>query len=168
MTRRLLLTSLATLACVPASAVAASDPPGRSAPPPATDPQSWVLPADMKWSDYKPIPGFNWRDPSKQPPKKLRAALVLGDFPDRQFLVTKPNGSDPAGNPTQAGGVPQAKAGDFYKDLLNTPQALNHRHTINEYWLEDSYGQLGIDMEAFGPYTMSRNEYEYGLAEYNQ
>ncbi len=122
----------------------------------------------MTWDDYRPIPGFNWADDQRQPPKKLRAALILGDYPDREFLVTRPEGSDVVGNPIGAGGVPRGQVGDFYEDLLNTPQALNHGHTINEYWLEDSYGLVGIDMDAFGPYRMDRPEYQYGLAEFGQ
>jgi M6 family metalloprotease-like protein len=170
MTRRpahIALTALAALACTQAAA-AADDRPGLAQAPAPVDPQSWVLPEDMTWSDYRPIPGFNWSDPKYQPPKKLRAALILGDFSDRQFLVSSPTGSDPMGNPIGAGGVAREKVGDFYKDLLNTPQALNHEHTINEYWLEDSYGLLGIDMDAFGPYRMDRPEYQYGLNEFGQ
>jgi M6 family metalloprotease-like protein len=155
---------LATLA-MHAPAAAAD---GLAKVPDALDPQSWVLPQDMSWSDYRPIPGFNWADGSHQPPKVLRAALILGDHSDREFLVTRPQGSDVAGNPTGTGGVPRAGVGDFYKGLLNTPQALNHGHTINEYWMEDSYGAIGIDMDAFGPYRMDRPEYQYGLAEYGQ
>ena len=64
--------------------------------------------------------------------------------------------------------MPRDQVGRFYTDLLNKPQPLNHDHTINEYWLEDSYGLLGIDMEPFGPYRMDRPEYQYGLAEYGQ
>ncbi len=137
-------------------------------PPEPIDPQSWVLPEHMTWDDYRPIPGFNWSDDSRQPPKKLRAALILGDHPDREFLATQPEGSDVIGNPIGAGGVPRDQIGGFYEDKLNTPQALNHGHTINEYWLEDSYGLIGIDMDAFGPYRMDRPEYQYGLAEYGQ
>src|SRR3954451_18760811 len=125
---------------------------GLATAPTPLDPQSWVLPADMSWRDYRPIPGFNWADDQRQTPKKLRAALILGDFPDRQFLVTRPKGSGVIGNPIGAGGVPPAKAGDFYRDLLNTPQALNHRHTINEYWLPDSYSLGGVDTDAMWAY----------------
>jgi len=129
--RRLPLACLATLACLPGSAFAAKSPPGLAKPPAPADPQSWVLPQQMTWSDYKPLPGFNWADDKNAPPKKLRAALILGDYSDRKFLVTQPEASDVIGNPIGAGGVPPAKVGDFYKDLLNTPQPLNHHHTIN-------------------------------------
>src|SRR4051794_27420508 len=164
---RIALAAAAVLACAPVATAAAASP-GLAKPPAPIDPQSWVLPASMKWSDYRPIPGFNWAKDSNQPPKKLRAALVLGDFSDRRFLVSRPEGSDPIANPRGVGGVGQGKVGDFYKDLLNTPQALNHGHTINEYWLGDSYGVLGIDMDAFGPYRMDRPEYQYGLNEFGQ
>ncbi|HEX8206239.1 MAG TPA: immune inhibitor A domain-containing protein [Solirubrobacteraceae bacterium] len=166
-TTRIALAVVAALACAPVQGAVAKKP-GRIKPPRPLDPRSWVFPADMKWSDYRPIPGFDWRDDTHQPQKKLRAALILGDYPDREFLVTRPRRSDPMGNPIGASGVPQDKVGDFYKDLLNTPQALNHRHTINEYWLEDSYGLVGIDMDAFGPYRMDRPEHQYGLAEFGQ
>ena len=161
----IVLASVLGLAAMQTPASAAD---GLATAPTPVDPQSWVLPADMSWHDYRPIPGFNWADDHRQPPKKLRAALILGDFSDRQFLVTRPKGSDVVGNPIGAGGVPPAKVGDFYRDLLNTPRALNHRHTINEYWLEDSYGLVGIDMDAFGPYRADRPEYQYGLAEFGE
>ena len=162
------LALLAALAALALPAAAAAKAPGLARPPAPIDPQSWVLPQDMSWSDYKPIPGFNWAHDDNQPPKKLRAALILGDYSDRQFLVSRPEGSDPIRNPRGTGGVASAKVGDFYKDLLNTPQPLNHGHTINEYWLEDSYGLLGIDMDAFGPYRMDRPEYQYGLNEFGE
>ena len=163
--KTILLSLSAALACTPATPASAA---GLASPPRPVDPQSWVLPEDMTWSDYRPIPGFNWAEDSRQPPKKLRAALVLGDYSDRQFLVTRPEGSDPIRNPTGLGRIPSDKVGDYYRDLLNKPQALNHFHTINEYWLEDSYGLVGIDMDAFGPYRMDRPEYQYGLAEFGE
>jgi M6 family metalloprotease-like protein len=163
-----LVTALAIAGALATPAMAGKQKPGLAGFPEPVDPQSWVLPQDMTWNDYKPLPGLNWLDPKNAPPKKLRAALIVADYPDRPFLISQANGSDPAGNPQSGGSVPQAEVGAFYRDFLNKPQALNHNHTINEYWLEDSYGQLGIDMEAFGPYTMTRNEYEYGMAEYNQ
>jgi M6 family metalloprotease-like protein len=165
---RVALTTLAALACMQAPAALAADPPGLAKAPAPVDPQSWVLPEHMTWKDYRPIPGFDWNSGEHQPPKKLRAALIVADYPDRRFLVTRPRGSDPVGNPVGAGGIPRAKVGQFYEDLLNLPQALNHGHTINEYWLEDSYGLVGIDMDPFGPYRMDRPEYVYGLNEFDQ
>lgn len=142
---------------------------GLPAMPPPVDPQSWTLPEWMTWDDYRPIPGVNWNDDSRQPPVKLRAALILADFPDRTFVVSEPEGSTEIGldgkhNPIGAGSIPREQLGDFYADfLIRKPQPLNHFHTVNEYWLEDSYGIIGVDATAFGPYTMSGKEHEYGV-----
>jgi M6 family metalloprotease-like protein len=164
--RRTLLATIAVLA-LPAAA-GAQDPPGLADFPAPVDPRSWVLPEDMTWDDYRPVPGFDWEDPARQPLRKLRAALIVADYPDRPFLATAPNGSDPMGNPVQAGGVAREDVGQFYADLFNKPQPLNHGHTLNEYWLENSYGLIGIDMVPLGPYKMDRDEYEYGLNEHGQ
>lgn len=137
--------------------------------PAPVDPQSWTLPEWMTWDDYRPIPGVNWNDDSRQPPVKLRAALILADFPDRTFVVSEPEGSTEIGldgkhNPIGAGSIPRDQLGDFYADfLIRKPQPLNNFHTVNEYWLEDSYGIIGVDATAFGPYTMSGKEHEYGV-----
>jgi M6 family metalloprotease-like protein len=162
----MLRTGLALLALGFPAAAAAQQ--GLEAPPGPMDPSSWELPEHMTWADYTPIPGFDWEDPARQPVKKLRAALILGDFKDRPFLVTSPTGADPMGNPVQAGGIAREDVGQFYEDLFNKPQPLNHGHTLNEYWLENSFGLIGVDMDPFGPYEMDRDEYEYGLAEYGQ
>ena len=55
---------------------------------------------DMSWGDYKPIPNTNYQDPAVQPTvKKWKVALVLGDFPNRDFYVTQAPGSTVFGNP---------------------------------------------------------------------
>ena len=137
--------------------------------PAPVDPESWTLPEWMTWDDYRPVPGVNWNDPERQPVKKLRSALILGDFSDRDFIVTMPEGSDIFGldgvhNPIGVGAIPREEVGDFYADFhMREPQELNHFHTINEYWLEDSYGLIGVDATAFGPYRMTGKEHEYGL-----
>ena len=142
---------------------------GLSRLPAPVDPESWTLPEWMTWDDYRPVPGVNWNDPARQPVKKLRSALILGDFSDRDFIVTMPKGSDIFGlnglhNPIGVGAIPREEVGDFYADFhMRVPQELNHFHTINEYWLEDSYGLIGVDATAFGPYRMTGKEHEYGL-----
>ena len=114
------------------------------------DPVSHVLPEHMTWADYKPVPGFDWTDPSHQPPRKVRAALILGDFSDHKFIVEQQGlTKDPA---------------DFYKrHLITEPGESNNGHTINEYWLEDSFGLVGVDADAFGPYTLPGKAHEYGI-----
>jgi M6 family metalloprotease-like protein len=164
----LAITSLLA-AMVAAPGAGAQDPPGLSALPPPVDPETWEMPDTMTWSDHDPIPGFDWTDPSLQPPKKIRAALILGDFSDQPFIVTQPEGSDLAGNPIGLGDIPRNQVANWYSHFLMTmPQPLNHFHTVNEYWLEDSYGLVGIDADAFGPYRMDFKEYQYGLNEFSQ
>lgn len=139
--------------------------------PEPVDPQSWVLPEWMTWEDYRPIPGVDWTAPENQPPKKLRAALVVADFADRDFIITQPPGSDYVGvngehNPIGIGSIPREDVGQFYAEFLITkPSELNNFHTVNEYWLEDSYGLIGVDATPFGPYRMEGKEHEYGLGD---
>lgn len=137
---------------------------GLAAPPPGIDPRSWVLPQDMTWDDHVPVPGFDWaNDPALQAPKPIRAALILGDYEDQPFVMTRPTGTDLVGNPQSDGAVPQEQVGQWWADFLNKPQDVNRGHTMNEYWLENSYGLVGVDVQPFGPYRMDHTSFEYGL-----
>ena len=132
------------------------------------DPQHWRDQQDMTWNDYHPIPGVDWADPSLVPARKLRIALVAVDFADQPFVITLPKKSDLFGNP-QIDPVPRAAVPQFYADFYGKPSAINHGHTINGYWMEQSRGKVGIPpMDAFGPYRMPKNLFQYGLNEYNQ
>jgi M6 family metalloprotease-like protein len=114
------------------------------------DPVSHVLPEHMTWDDWRPVPGYDWTSDEHQPLKKIRAALILADFSDQPFVVEELGLTD--------------DPGDFYTRFLVTePSELNNHHTINEYWLENSYGLIGVDADAFGPYTMPGKLHEYGL-----
>ena len=122
----------------------------------------------MTWADYRPIPGHNWADPSLQPERKLRVALVAVDFPDQPFVITLPRQSDVFGNP-QIEPVARAEVPRFYADFFNTPGTLNHGQTINGFWMEQSRGKVGIPpIDAYGPYQMPKNLYQYGLNELGQ
>ena len=147
---RLAGTAVAVLVATMTAAVPSSAEPGNGGLPKDIDPVSHVLPEHMTWDDYRPVPGYDWNNPSYQPPRKVRAALVLGDFTDQKFVVAEKGlTDDPA---------------DFYKRfLISEPSELNHNHTINEYWLEDSFGVVGIDADAFGPYTLDGKLHEYGI-----
>jgi len=165
-----ILAATFVLAVTPAAMGGAADGPvGAADFPPPVDPESWVLPEWMTWDDYWPIPGVDWHDPARQPPRRIRAALILGDFEDRQFIVSQPPGSDLFGldsvhNPMLKAPVPAEELADWWARFLVTePSELNHFHTINEYWLEDSYGLIGVDAEGFGPYRLDGKEHEYGL-----
>ncbi|WKX71702.1 M6 family metalloprotease domain-containing protein [Streptomyces sp. XD-27] len=164
----LLLGLLAAIAAGPAGAVpdAASRAPGTR--PPLVqpiDPQQWRNPDDMTWDEYRPVPGTDWADPDVKPTKRtFKGALVLLDYPDEEFSVTKQAGTARFGNPLpSAAGIPRDRVPAFYRDFLNKPGALNHGHTINEYWMEDSGGRVGVELTAFGVYRMPWKSYQYGI-----
>ncbi len=166
---------------------------GDAAPPAPIDPQSWELPEWMGYDDYTPVPHVDWNEPSRQAAKPIRAALILGDFQDRDFIVTMEPGSDhfclpvdpetnifdpargpvpeqdptkyPLGcNPFLDEPIAREDVADFYADFyFNTPSDVNHFHTGNEFWLENSWGIIGVEAQGFGPYRVSKKEHEYGL-----
>ena len=140
----------------------------QSAAPAPIDPQKWQDQQDMTWADYHPIPGVDWANASREPARKLRVALVAIDFPDQPFVITRPKGSDLFGNP-QIDPVKREDVARFYADFFGKPGPVNHGHTINGFWMEQTHGGVGIPkIDAFGPYRMPRNLFEYGLNEYKQ
>ena len=130
------------------------------------DPQRWRNPDDMTWADYRAVPGTRWADPDVEPTQRtFKGALVLLDYPDEEFTVGQPAGSTLFGNPQpSASGIPRDRLPQFYEDFLNKPGALNHGHTINEYWMEDSGGRYGVDLTAFGVVpACPASRYQYGV-----
>jgi len=122
----------------------------------------------MTWADYRPIPGYDWSDPSLKPEKGFRLAVVAVDFPDQPFVITRPKGSDPFGNP-QVEPIPREKVPQFYADFFTRPIPINHDLNIHHYWMEQSRGKFGLTkVDAFGPYRMPKPYWWYGLNEYNQ
>lgn len=146
--------------------------PGPQAQPPHTpapiDPQRVQDQDTMTWADYRPIPGANWADNAVPGERVLRVALVAVDFPDQPFVITLPKGSDLFGNP-QVNPIKREDVPRFYADFWGTPNELNRGHTIHEYWMEQSRGKVGIPkIDAYGPYRMPHNLFEYGLNEWGQ
>jgi M6 family metalloprotease-like protein len=143
---------------------AAAEPLTRGWPAPI-DAAHWENQDHMTWSDYKKVPGTNWADPSIKPTQRtFKGAVVLADYPDQDFVVTKPANSTIFGNPgPAAANIPRTGVARYYQDFLNKPEALNNGHTINEYWMEDSGGRFGVQLTAFGPYRMPGKSYEYGM-----
>jgi M6 family metalloprotease-like protein len=122
----------------------------------------------MTWDDYRPIPDRNWADPSLKPEQGFRLAVVAIDFPDQPFVITLPKGSDPFGNP-QIDPIAREDVPQFYADFFMTPSEVNHSQTINGYWMEQSRGKFGItEVDTFGPYSMPKPIWAYGLNEYGQ
>jgi M6 family metalloprotease-like protein len=135
---------------------------------PPIDPQQ-VLDQDlMTWEHYRPIPGRKWADPTLKPERGFKLAVVGIDFSDQPFVITLPKRSDPFGNP-QIDPVPREAVPQFYADFFMKPGPVNHGHTINGYWMEQSRGKFGVtEVQVFGPYRMPKPHWAYGLSEYGQ
>ncbi|WP_330172613.1 peptidase M6 [Streptomyces sp. NBC_01498] len=132
------------------------------------DPRSWQDQDDMTWSDYASVPGTDWADPERQPTvKKLKIAVLAVDFPDQPFVMTLPKGSDVFGNP-QIDPVPREQVAQFYADFWNKPSKVNHGHTVNEYWMEQTGGRIGVEFVPYAPYRAPRPSYEYGINDIGQ
>ena len=130
--------------------------------PPAIDPQIVRDQDDMTWDDDRPIPGTTWNDPARVATSKtIRLAIVTADFPDFPFVMTMPKHSDLYGNP-QVDPVKREEIPHFYADFFSRPQPANHGHTIHEYWMEQSRGKIGVSVQAFGPYRMTKKQFQYG------
>ena len=129
------------------------------------DPQHWVNPDAMTWSDFRPAPNTSWNDPSRKGfGRNFNIALIAVDYDDKNFTVTTAPYSDIFGNPSpQAANIPRDKVATFFRDMLNTPSELNRGHTMHEYWMQDSAGRFGVDLAPFGPYRMPSLAYQYGI-----
>jgi M6 family metalloprotease-like protein len=127
------------------------------------DPQQWVNPDSVTWDDYKPVPGIDWNDPSREPTvKKFKVAMVLADYPDQTWSITKPIGGTKWGNPTQvAHDIPLADVPQWYHDFFAKPSELNHGLTINGFWMEGSNGRYGVELTVFGVYHLQKKTYQY-------
>ena len=90
--------------------------------------------------------------------------MILLQFQDQPMLITQPAGSHPFGNP-QAGWEPVAPGdvADWYHDYYAVPNEYNGGQTLHGYWMEDSHGRIGVDVEVFGPYTLPGKLHEYGI-----
>ncbi|MDA0184496.1 M6 family metalloprotease domain-containing protein [Solirubrobacter phytolaccae] len=154
-------------AAVAATVVAAS--PAIAAPPAPLDPQNWSFQDNLTWSDYKPIPGPDYSDGTIQPSvKKWRVALIMVDYPDREFTISGAPGSSVFGTPSVGtGNVPRDQVPQFYADFLNKPTALNNGQTLNRYWMENSFGKYGVELVPFGPYRLPEPSYQYHISRFN-
>ena len=97
---------------------------------------------------------------------QYKTAIILIDYPDQPFLITQPPGTHPFGNP-QPGWTPVAPedVNQWMHDYYAVPNQYNGGKTLSGYWMEDSHGKIGIDVEVFGPYTMAAKSFEYGLGD---
>src|ERR1700754_5027327 len=127
------------------------------------DPQNWSFQDNLTWSDYHALPGTDYSNPDIQPSvKKWKVALVVTDFSDKPFYLSQPAGSTVFGTPTtQAHDIPRDQVPTFLRDFLNKPSELNHFQTMNRYWMEDSFGKYGVQLDAYGPYRLPGRSYQY-------
>ena len=153
------------------------------------DPQSWQKQEDMTWYDYKENPVIDWAtelnvdgivNPKTADGKgTLKGALILVDFWDRPFIMTKPVHGDSLGyfmfdqetgiqntfvtnNPLIS--VPEEMLAEWWESFLNDPyQGDNRGLSVDGYWRENSFGKWQVDLDAYGPYHLNGFEFEYGL-----
>ena len=169
------LVALAALVLVAAVAVA----PSAAIPPDAAnhpllqpiDAQNWLDQEDLTWDDYVPVPDrkAEYYDPdSVGSETQYQTAIILVDFQDQPFLISQPPESHPFGNP-QPGWTPVPPEGvnQWMHDYYAVPNEFNGGMTLHSYWMEDTHGRIGIDVEVFGPYTMDGDLHEYGLGQFN-
>lgn len=168
--RRTLLVAAVTSALVVSVATsgasaAPANPAGGGGPFQVLDPQNWEFPDTMTWDDFKAAPGTNWADPTVRGSiRNFKIALVTLDYVDQPFVVTQRARSSVFGNPqSTAQNIPRDQVPQFYQDFLNKPNDLNKGHTLHEYWMQDSNGRYGVDLNGFGPYTMPAKSYQYGI-----
>ena len=93
---------------------------------------------------------------------QYKTAIILIDYPDQPFLITQPAGTHPFGNP-QPGWTPRRARADvnqWMHDYYAVPNQYNGGKTMNRYWMEDSYGKYGVQLDAFGPYRLPGKSYE--------
>ena len=156
--------ALATLGvgCAQRGAQVGSPSPDEDRRPESIDRQQVRDQDDMTWDDYTPIPGVDWANSAKAGSvRTMRVAIVPADYPDLPFVLTLQRKSDLFGNPS-IDPVTRDQIPSFYADFYNTPQPVNHGHTIHEYWMEQSRGRIGVTTVGFGPYRMPHRYFQYG------
>jgi len=130
------------------------------------DAQNWVDQGELTWDAYTPIrpPEWNSAATSQGSQSQYKTAIILVDYDDQPFLITQEPGSHPFGNP-QAGWEPVAQedVAEWLYDYYAVPNEFNGGQTLHAYWMEDSHGKIGVDVEVFGPYRMPGKSFEYGI-----
>lgn len=166
--------ALAILVLTAALATSASATPPELADHPLLQPidaQNWEDAAEMTWDDYLPVPDGRpefYDGSATGSQTQYRTAIILMDFPDQPFLISQPPESHPFGNP-QPGWQPVAPedVNRWMHEYYAVPNEFNGGKTLHSYWMEDSHGRIGVEVETFGPYTMQGDLHEYGLGQFN-
>jgi M6 family metalloprotease-like protein len=164
------LVAAAALATGPGAAQVPPDVPGHPALQPI-DAQNWLDMEDLTWDDYVPVPDERpefYDGSATGSQSQYRTAIILMEFPDEPFLISQPPESHPFGNP-QPGWqpVPDDQVNQWMHDYYAVPNEYNGFRTLSGYWMEDSHGRIGVDVDVFGPYMMPGKLHEYGLGQFN-
>ncbi|WP_369369687.1 M6 family metalloprotease domain-containing protein [Promicromonospora sp. Populi] len=156
-----------TLPLAEATSTTEATDPASGSPIAAPDPQDWKDQADMTWEDYTPVRPAEWNSAqdSQGSEVQYRTAVILVEFEDQPFLITQDPQSHPFGNP-QSGFQPVAPGdvSQWFYDYYATPNEYNGGQTLHGYWMEDSHGKIGVDVEVFGPYELPGKLHEYGYS----
>ncbi|MGH7358408.1 MAG: immune inhibitor A domain-containing protein, partial [Candidatus Rokuibacteriota bacterium] len=131
------------------------------------DAQNWVDQEDLTWDAYAPVPDERpefYDGSADGSQNQYQTAVILLEFTDQPFLITQPPETHPFGNP-QPGWtpVPQSDVSQWMHDYYAVPNEYNGFRTLSGYWMEDSHGKIGIDVEVFGPYKLPGKLHEYGM-----
>jgi M6 family metalloprotease-like protein len=133
----------------------------------AVDPQKWTEQADMTWDDYVNVRPPKWSSAatSQGSEAQYRTAVILVDFTDQPMLITQKPGTHPFGNPygDDFKPVPEDQVRDWYQNYYTVPNKYNGYQTLHSYWMEDSFGKIGVDAEVFGAYKLPGKLHEYGI-----
>jgi len=135
------------------------------------DAQNWLDMEDLTWDDYVPVPDERpefYDGSATGSENQYNTAIILVEFPDEPFLISQPPESHPFGNP-QPGWepVPPGEVNQWMHDYYAVPNEYNGFRTLSGYWMEDSHGRIGVDVDVFGPYLMPGKLHEYGLGQFN-
>ena len=118
------------------------------------DAQNWVDQAELTHARLQAGPDGNpaFYDPPAGCQNKYRTAVVLLDFTDQPFLISTQAGSHAFGNP-QPGWTPVPARGERVdgRVLLSEPNKYNGFHSLHGYWMEDSHGKIGVDVDDVRP-----------------
>jgi M6 family metalloprotease-like protein len=166
---RLSLAAALTLALALTAALGSGSAGAQGAPDPLApiDAQNWVDQEDLTWDAYAPVPDERpefYDGSADGSQNQYRTAVILLEFTDQPFLITQPPETHPFGNP-QPGWtpVPQSEVNQWMHDYYAVPNQYNGFRTLSGYWMEDSHGKIGIDVEVFGPYKLPGKLHEYGM-----
>jgi len=135
------------------------------------DAQNWLDMEDLTWDDYVAVPDERpefYDGSATGSENQYNTAIILVEFPDEPFLISQPPESHPFGNP-QPGWepVPPGEVNQWMHDYYAVPNEYNGFRTLSAYWMEDSHGRIGVDVDVFGPYLMPGKLHEYGLGQFN-